>query len=66
MTTHVWTKPETQKTIKALRDAGYNVEKKNDMYIINIIVDGLPIFRAMKGKNSYLVYYISDLFGPEE
>jgi hypothetical protein len=60
MTTRIWTKPQTQETIKALRSAGYTVTKNNGKY--ETIINGITIFRAMVGSNSYLVTYKEDLF----
>lgn len=49
----VWSKPDTQAFIKRLRAAGYIVEAHSGKYEINI--DGKNIFRALIGRNSYLV-----------
>jgi hypothetical protein len=60
MTTRIWTKQQTQQTIKALRNAGYEVTKRNGTY--ETILDDVSIFRAMVGTNSYLVTYNDRLF----
>tara|TARA_R110000787_G_scaffold242393_1_gene348480 strand:- start:53 stop:262 length:210 start_codon:yes stop_codon:yes gene_type:complete len=67
MTTKMWTKKETQSTIKQLRAAGYDVGKVNGMYKIkddNGDVwkhDGQDLFRAMAGNGGYIVIYHDDL-----
>ena len=64
---YVWTKKETQSTIKALRAAGYNIQKSNDIYkIINDngytwMREDKPLFSATLGRNGYLVQYHEDL-----
>ncbi len=60
MTTRIWTKQQTQQTIKALRNAGYEVTKSNGTY--ETILDGVTIFRAMVGYRSYLVTFKPELF----
>ena len=68
MTTRIWTKPETQSTIKQLRQAGYNVGKVSGMYKVlhdNGDVwnddDGVALFTAMPGNGSYLVKFSPEL-----
>ena len=70
MMTKMWTKPETQSTIKQLRAAGYDVAKLGGMYKIrddNGEVwkrDGRDLFTAMPGTRGYLVSYHEDLLTP--
>jgi hypothetical protein len=59
MISKVWTKPKTQQVIKALRNAGYTVEKLSAGYECKI--DGEVAFKAMQGRNGYLVRYSTDL-----
>ena len=68
MTTRMWTKPETQSTIKQLRQAGYKVIKRNDMYTIvddndDVWKDdkGRELFVAMTGTQGYLVRFSPEL-----
>tara|TARA_R110002051_G_scaffold299601_2_gene366790 strand:- start:171 stop:368 length:198 start_codon:yes stop_codon:yes gene_type:complete len=59
----MWTKKETQQTIKELRKVGYIIEKPNGIYkIMNEdgepwMIDGKPLFSAMIGMGGYLVNY---------
>tara|TARA_R110000868_G_scaffold359858_4_gene621802 strand:+ start:300 stop:530 length:231 start_codon:yes stop_codon:yes gene_type:complete len=68
MATKMWTKKETQKTIKDLRAAGYNIQKSNGIYKIverygdTWMKDDKPLFSAMIGMGGYLVKYHEDLF----
>ena len=69
MSVKMWTKKETQETIKELRKAGYVIEKPNGIYKIMRIasrgnekgtpwmIDGKPLFSAMIGMGGYLVNY---------
>tara|TARA_R110002050_G_C8779169_1_gene501098 strand:+ start:445 stop:654 length:210 start_codon:yes stop_codon:yes gene_type:complete len=63
MSVHMWTKKETQQTIKELRKVGYIIEKPNGIYkIMNEdgepwMIDGKPLFSAMIGMGGYLVNY---------
>ena len=74
MTSRIWTKPETQETIKALREAGYIVAKRNQGYAIVDddtgevwkMEDGGPLFQAMTGPQGYLVRYADELFGDQD
>jgi hypothetical protein len=59
-TSRVWTKPQTQNTIKVLRESGLNVVKLNSGYECK--VNDQLIFKAMQGHNGYLVRYVNDLF----
>lgn len=63
MTTRIWTKKQTQETIKALRAAGYDVIKSGGTY--ECVIDGRVIFRAMIGTGSYLITYADGLFSTE-
>ena len=71
MTTKMWTKPETQRTIKQLRAAGYDVAKIGGLYQIRDddgeiwTRDGRSLFIAMPGHSGYLVRYHDDLMTPE-
>lgn len=59
-TTKIWTKAQTQATIKALRGAGYEVKKLDSGY--SMILDNVELFKAMIGTRGYLVRYDSNLF----
>ena len=67
MAVKIWTKKETQSTIKQLRAAGYDVAKVNDMYKIRDDngevwkLDGQDLFCALVGNGGYLVSYHDDL-----
>lgn len=63
LTSKVWTKPQTQNAIKALRKAGLPVNKTNDGNGYELIHPkaGL-LFKAMNGSNGYLVRYDERLF----
>lgn len=70
MTTRIWTKKETQSTIKKLREAGYIVSKTSLGYqIIDdsgdvwVHQDGKKLFIAMPNNRNYLVTYHKDLMG---
>jgi hypothetical protein len=63
MTTRLWTKMQTQQTVKALRQAGYVVNRTNDMYKCEL--DGENVFTAMLGYKGYMVRYNPKLFGEE-
>ena len=60
MIVRIWTKAQTQTTIKALRTAGYIVEKLNAGYECKL--DNEVIFKAMIGTNGYLIRYKDGLF----
>jgi len=70
MTARVWTKTETQRTIKRLRDAGYAISKVHDMYKILDDEgevwkrDGRDLFCAIPGNRGYLVSFHDDLMSP--
>ena len=68
MSVHMWTKKETQQTIKELRKAGYIIEKPNGIYkIIDedgepwVDIEGKPLFSAMLGMRGYLVNFNAKL-----
>ena len=68
MNVKIWTKPETQDTIKQLHAAGYDVQKTNDGYKIYddngkvwTAEDKQPIFVAMNMGKTYLVRYSDEL-----
>jgi hypothetical protein len=60
MITRIWTKQQTQKTIKALRLAGYAVNKVPNGY--ESTLDDNLIFKAMIGTRGYLIRYDANLF----
>lgn len=65
MTAKVWTKKQTQETIKALRTAGYDVKLiSKGHYACDFEIDGVTqrIFAALVGANGYLVSYHACLF----
>lgn len=56
-------KVETQDMIKALRDAGIEVQKSEGGYTSKVETKGgVPVFKAMIGRSSYLVRYHKKLF----
>jgi hypothetical protein len=64
MIARIHSKPETQGMIKALRDAGYTVEKINGGYVCNVagLTKPITIFKAMNGTRGYLCRYAENLF----
>ena len=60
MLSRIWTKTQTQTTIKALRVAGYNVVKIDSGY--SLTINNEILFKAMLGSNGYLVRYNENLF----
>ena len=68
MTSKVLTKPDTQAMIKALRQAGFPVDKLDAGYECKT-PSGQVIFKAGQGSNGYLVRYAKDwdfaLFHPD-
>jgi hypothetical protein len=67
MTTRVWTKRETQKVIRALRDAGFIVDKTSSgsyqtAETGSTTPGAKPIFKALLGGRGYLISHHSDLF----
>lgn len=60
MATKLWSKPDTQRCITALRAQGIVVEKLNGGY--EAILAGKEVFKAMQGTRGYLVRYTDDLF----
>ena len=61
MITRIVSKKETQKMIKALRDAGFPVQKLDAGYQL-VTKDDVTLFKAMNGNNGYLVRMVEDLF----
>lgn len=53
-------KRDTQRMIKALRNAGLNVEKEGMKYECRY--NGTLLFVALNGRNNYLVRMREDLF----
>ena len=60
MISRIWTKQQTQATIKALRAEGYDVDKMPSGY--SVVVGDTTIFKAMIGTRGYLVRYDENLF----
>lgn len=60
MVSRIWSKQQTQATIKALRAEGYAVDKVSNGYEAKL--DGNLIFKAMIGNSAYLVRYDANLF----
>jgi len=60
MISRIWTKKQTQDTIKTLRNANLTVEKINSGYECK--VNDKLVFKAMIGSNGYLVRYDENLF----
>jgi hypothetical protein len=54
-------KPDVQQMLKALRKAGLEVDKSDSGYTVKN-KNGVLLFRAMNGRQNYLVRMISDLF----
>jgi len=62
MTAQLWSKKETQGTLKELRHAGFTVTKANNGYEAH---DGNElVLKAMPGMGGYLVRYEERLFLP--
>ena len=57
----VWTKPQTQEAIRALKDAGLTMVKDDGSYRF-MTKKGECVFTALRGHNTYLVRYNEDLF----
>tara|TARA_Y100000401_G_scaffold109273_1_gene105341 strand:+ start:484 stop:720 length:237 start_codon:yes stop_codon:yes gene_type:complete len=72
MTTRIWTKPETQEIIKALRVAGYTIPpKKNGYYktkekYSNKNGSERSYFVALDMGGNYMVNYHPELFEEPE
>ena len=70
MTVRLWTKRDTQKTIRDLRRAKYVVERSSlggysilgDDGRLWIMPDGSPLFQALLGESGYLVRFAPELF----
>lgn len=65
MTTKIWTKPQTQAAIRALRAAGYKEQKLDAGYVVRTPNPEREVFRAMRGIRGYLVRYQDGLFANE-
>lgn len=71
MTTRVLTKPATQETIKALREAGFAIPPKSNMMYQteerykNEQGQMRPVFAALEGSDHYLVSFHPELFEVE-
>ena len=61
MTSRVWTKPETQAALSALRRAGLK-PKKHESGMYTVEYKGKEIFVALPGRTTYLVRHAADLF----
>jgi len=61
MTTKLWTKPQTQQTIKQLRQGGYEVTRDHTGRYSCMFL-GKEIFRALPGTRGYLVWHEEGLF----
>ncbi len=69
MTTRMWTKSQTQETLKALRKAGYTIPPRGYAGIYKTEEEwepGRKVFIAMLGAGGYLVTYWEGLFQEEE
>lgn len=64
MSTHIWTKKETQQTIKQLRAEGITVNKIDDGFY-KAFVNDIQIFSALIGHYGYLVTLNNDFLGVE-
>ena len=61
----ILTKPDVQKMIKQLRQDGLTVDVKPSGYQCTAISpqgEKVVIFKAIRGKNNYLVRMVSNLF----
>ena len=62
MTSRIWTKKQTQATIKDFRANGYEVNKVSEGFY-ECKEDGMLLFSALVGSGStYMVRYESELF----
>lgn len=61
MVSRIWTKPETQAALRALKAAGFPATKKPSGYEV-IDSEGRCVFRAMVGVRGYLVRHEEGLF----
>ena len=67
MTTQNWSKRETQRVIRALRGAGFTVDKISPGGCVICQTEerdwfARPIFKALLGRGGYLITHHSDLF----
>jgi len=60
MISRIWTKKQTQATIKDLRQAGLPVTKLSSGYEAKVGTE--IVFKAMIGTNGYLVRHHEELF----
>ena len=60
MIARIVSKKETWEMIKALRDAGFPVQKLAVGY--QLVEDDVTLFKATNGSNGYLVRMAEDLF----
>ncbi len=60
-TSRILQKPDVQQMLKALRKAGLEVDKSAMGYTVKN-KNGVLLFRAMNGRNDYLVRMVPDLF----
>tara|TARA_S200002703_G_C3645906_1_gene198252 strand:+ start:104 stop:310 length:207 start_codon:yes stop_codon:yes gene_type:complete len=63
MVSRIYTKPQVQAMLKALRQAQiFSVEKVRMGYEVKHTKSGLLVFKAINGRNSYLVRHADNLF----
>lgn len=63
MAVKVWTKPETQKALRALRQAGFHVTRdKLGAYAASPTEGAAQCFRALPGMRGYLIRHDDELF----
>ena len=63
MVSRVYTKPQVQAMLKALRQAKvFTVEKVSMGYEVKHIKSDKLVFAAMNGRNTYLVRHADNLF----
>ena len=60
MLTKLWTKKETQKAIREMREAGFTVDKIYSGY--ESFSGGKLVFKAMVGNLGYLIRHDKELF----
>lgn len=63
MISRIYTKPQVQAMLKALRQAQvFTIEKVSMAYEVKHTKSDKLVFKAMNGKNSYLVRHADNLF----
>ena len=63
MIARIYTKPQVQAMLKALRKAKFfTIEKLKSGYEVRHTKSNKLVFRAMNGNNSYLVRHAENLF----